>query len=1135
MRPLVTISVLIFCVLCQFHVTAQQSSVLRSGSWAKMYVEKPGVYKINADFLRKCGFDPSQVDPTKIKIYGIGSGMLPQAIADERPTDLIEHAIFVDGESDGRFDKSDYILFYAQGPDRSEFSLEVQSFYHQTNLYGKRSYYFLTVTDDDGLRLEASPNLPGTAPTVKEFDDYGFYEKEEVNDLQSGREWYGDRFGISTSELTLNFTIDGIVPSSPMKFVSDVMGQSYTNSSFNIFFNDVLITEQTINPIPNTRYGIKGIDKRDTITLLSSDVSADTRNAQSVKYVFNKGMGASEAYLDYLLFTFKRKLALYGHQTIFTSSISLQNPVSNFQVEKANANVSIWDITNPTLPKSQAFTLTNSTASFSTNTTTLKKFVVFDNSVEAPVFAGNVANQNLRALEPTNLIIVTHPLFLSEALRLKTHRETVNGLSVNVVTTEQIFNEFSGGRHDVTAIRDFTKHNYSKNPTVVKSLLLFGKGSYDYKDRIPGNTNFVPTYESRNSLHPLQTYSSDDYFGFLEDNEGSWSEEPAVNHTMDIGVGRLPVTTLEEAKNVVDKLIAYDTDRKMIGSWRKRIVFVADDGNNDDGFTALHQAQAHQLSKFIETLNPGIDSRRLFIGTYEKTVNPNNSESVPELTDEISRAFDLGAMVINYTGHGNEHQWADEKIFYDADVRELKNDLYPFMVTATCEFGRNDNPREVSSAELIVKQKNGGVIGMVTTARPVNATTNFNLNRAFYEALFTQENGRYLTVGEVFRRTKNNSVSGVSNRNFALLGDPSMTLALPPQRVEITSINTALGSDTLKALSEVVAHGEIRNGSGELMSNFNGTVEVTLFDKEKTFKTIGENDPAFEYKEWANALFRGKASVIDGLFSIRFRLPTNMAQDVNAGRISLYASDPVLGVDAIGSYTSFKIGETEADVVKETTPPSIELFIGDTSFVNGGVTTSDTYLIARIKDNSGINISGYNSDHNLIGFLDHQTVGFVLNDYFVADLDNPSSGWLTYPMRSLPAGPHTITVRASDIFNNDAEASIEFIVTDGEGLVIESFGNYPNPFFDNTTLFFTHNRSGDDLQAQVFIQKATGELVQQYEIGLPASGYHVDVMELGTSGTNKKLSPGLYLARLIVRSLTNGSKNERVTKLIILN
>jgi hypothetical protein len=505
------------------------------------------------------------------------------------------------------------------------------------------------------------------------------------------------------------------------------------------------------------------------------------------------------------------------------------------------------------------------------------------------------------------------------------------------------------------------------------------------------------------------------------------------------------------------------------------------------------------------------------------------------LNDEISRSIDLGAIIVNYTGHGNERQWADENIFSDTDIRKLENHLHPFLVTATCEFGRHDNPRIASSAELAVKHEGGGVIGMVTTTRPVAAIPNFSVNKAFYEALFTRENGKFLNIGEVFRRTKNNSVSGISNRNFALLGDPSMTLALPPLSVTVSSIKTTGGSDTLKALSKVVATGDIRDENGNAVKDFNGSVEVTLFDKQQTFSTIGKNDPAFEYKEWSNALFRGKADVINGSFSIQFTLPSDMSLEVAGGRLSLYASDNKILSDAAGSLTDFKVGLQEHGVTPEALPPTVRLFIGDTTFVNGGITTADTYLIAHVADNTAVNISGFSNSHNLMAYLDENQDGFVLNDYFVADVNHPNRGWLTYPLKNLAPGSHRITVQAWDVFGNEGQSFIDFIVTDGQGIVIEEFGNYPNPFFDNTNLFFTHNRSGDDLQAQVFIQKSTGELIQHYEIEVPASEYHVNLLHLDALNDVKKLSAGLYLARLVVRSLSNGSKTERVTKLIILN
>jgi hypothetical protein len=1120
---------------CACVATKAQESVLRSGSWSKLAVEKNGIYKINHDLLRKMGFDPSKVDPRKIKIFGQGGGMLPQRNSSTRPYDLVENSIYIQGETDGKFDKQDFILFFAEGPDKFAFDTQRDIFFYENNLYCDHNYYFLTVSEDAGKRIATSETQGSGFPVIREFNDFVYYEQDilKLNDPKSGREWYGEKFGVSTNQHTFSPTVNGI-RQGPFKIVSDVLSQSYTNSSFKLSVNGVLVNEQKIPPIPNTRYGVKAIHKRDTFLLDASALGADSRSTQEVKYEFIKGTGASDGYLDFFLLNFNRALALYNNQTFFVSAASLNNPVSQFEVASVPTGATIWDVTDPANCKSQNFSIVNGVATFSTATDQLKQFIVVNATIEAPVIVNKVENQNLHGLSTPNLIIVTHPLFKPDALRLADHRRSFSGWTVEVVTPEEIYNEFSSGRQDVSAIRDFTKHLHDKNPDALKALLLFGKGSFDFKDRSPGNTNFVITYESRNSLHPLQTFSSDDYFAFMEDHEGEWREDPAQNHTLDLGIGRLPVMTAEEAKNCVDKIIDYDTNKKNFGSWRKQITFVADDGNGEDGYTVLHQSQADQLAGFIEDLNPAVDTRKLFMGSYPKEIKANR-EVIPKLTNDIIRSFDRGSLIINYTGHGSEKQWGDENVFNDKTIEELENKVYPFMVTATCEFGRHDNPNEISSAELAVIQKEGGVIGIVTTARPVNATTNFNLNQAFYEALFERDNGKYSSIGEVFRKTKNNSINGVANRNFSLLGDPSLTLALPSDHVELTEIKTTSGSDTLKALSTVIAKGEIRNFGGNKLDTFNGTVELTLFDKETDFVTTGRNNPSFQYRQWFNALFRGKATVKDGAFELTFVIPKNIAYTVAPGKMSLYAVDTSTGSEAIGSSSNFKIGESEPNVLAESNPPQLRLFMGDTTFVSGGVTTPDTWLVAHLTDDTGINISSYGIGNNIIATLDDGADSFILNDYYVASLDNPSSGWVHYPIKDLSPGRHRLTVKAWDVFNNSADASIDFVVTDGETLVIESFGNYPNPFRENTTLFFTHNRSGDDLQAQVFIHDLSGSILAREDLMISGSDYKVDLLRINSDDFGKKLKAGLYFARLIVRSLTNGSKNEQVTKLIILN
>jgi hypothetical protein len=1104
-----------------------QSSILQSGKWYQVAVEKNGVYKIDQSLFKKMGFDPSKTDPRKIKIYGNVGGMLPQANHVSRVTDLTENTIYVEGESDGAFNTGDYVLFYAQGPDKSFFNAAKGIFFYEKNLYADKNYYFITVSEYDGQRIGTTENIAGTFPVIDQFENFVYHEVDQHSELKSGRQWYGEQFDL-TLELTKTLNLANVVPGSTMKLVSSVMAKSFTLSSFNVFLNGTRVVQQSIASIPNAQYAIKGRDRRDTVSVIANTVSAPGRSSQEIKYQYVKsGTTGSTGYLDYFLLQTTQQLILTGPQTSFRSMASLSNPVSQFELSGSTAQTIIWDVTNPAAPTLQSSAFNSGKTMWSTVTSTLKEFIAFS-STSSPELIGVVANQDLHQMTVPNVIIVCHPDFESEALRLASHRSST-GLMTEVVTTTEVYNEFSSGRQDVTAIRDFVKSLRDRSPGTLKALVLFGKGSYDYKNRVSNNTNLVPTYESRNSLHPLLTYSSDDYFSFLENNEGDWGESPVVNHTMDISVGRLPVKNMDDARNVVDKIIRYDSDAALLGKWRKEIVFIADDGDFN-----LHQDDANDLAEFVDTNHGDFNTKKIYLDSYPQQSRPSGEVSL-ETNKLIEDAFNSGAVAINYTGHGGERLWAQEKIFDDLTIAKLENKRLPLLVTATCEFGRQDDPGLISGAELCMLRKDGGAISLVTTSRPVNAATNFLLNEAFYNAFFQKENNRYLSLGEIFRRTKNNSISGVSNRNFSLIGDPSLQLAMPPDSIRVTQVTTATGSTTLKALSTVTVKGEVVNTNGDIISTFNGVVEVTLFDKETSFMTLGDENQPYAYKQWFNALFRGKATVKDGAFELQFVIPKNIAYQVNEGKLSLYAYDTLNKTEATGFSQDFDIGSSELNPEVDLTPPAINLFMGDTTFVNGGITNPNTTLVARLFDQHGINISGYGIGNSIIGTLDDSQT-FILNDYYEADLDNFTKGTISFALTNVTPGKHTITVKAWDTFNNPVQATVDFVVTDGTNLTIESFGNYPNPFKTTTTLFFTHNRSGDDLQASLVLYDFTGRVIETREIHVPQSGYQVDVGSISWNVDGDKKQPtGLYFARLLVRSLTNGSKNEQVTKLIMSN
>ncbi|MFZ5971599.1 MAG: type IX secretion system sortase PorU [Bacteroidota bacterium] len=1098
-----------------------QHPLFSQGQWAKFSVEKNGIYKIDYELLKKAGFNPDAINPNHIRLVGYPTGMLPQPNSVVMPNEPLNVAIKVVGGEDGKFNTKDYVVFYGQGPDRLEYNAQRNVFAYENNLYSDKNFYFLTV-DGQGSHVATSA-VQGATGAISQYLDVAYYETDNYNSEKSGREWFGESFA-TNPELTIRFALPGIVADSEIKVVSSVMAQTYQPSSFRLFWNGNQLLDRPMAVIPETQYGIKGRVNTDTLVFNANNVGANSSANQDVRYQYIKAPGYSQGYLNYLLFQVTRQLAWYGQPTFFTIP-PVSEAVSTLTLSSPPAGLEVWDITNPFAPVAQKLSI-GASARFDAETGSAKTFVAFVASQAAlPLFEEKMPNQNLLGLPTPDLLVVTHPDFLEQAQRLANHRANHNGLAVAVVTTQQIFNQFSGGRQDVSAIRNFVRHLYKQSPGQLKNLLLFGRGSYDYKNRVFNNSNYVPTYESRNSLSPLETYSSDDYFAFLEDNEGEWSENPARNHTLDIGVGRLPVRTATDAATVVDKLIAYDTNPNRYAGWRQEVLFVADDGDFN-----IHQSQADELAELVEA-GGGFSTNKVYLDAYEQESRPSGQVS-PQATEALSLKLNKGFAIVNFTGHGSEQVWMQERILDVNTPSQLTNQpRLPLFVTATCEFGRHDNPLLISTAELLLLRKNGGAIALVTTARPVNSGTNFSLNKAFYAALF--EGGANQDLGTLFKETKNRSQSGVANRNFSLLGDPSMRFGPPEEKLVVTRMQTATGSDTLKALSKVVLEGRVMRNGG-ISTDFNGTLEATLFDKRVTALTKGDENPPFSYSVWPHVLFRGRASVQQGEFYMEMMLPANLVQEVGQGKLALYAHTTDQKREALGTFTDLKIGEAEAAPPNDNRGPAIQLFMSDTTFVNGGYTNANTHLVGLLTDESGINLSGYEPG-NLVAVLDGEKT-FVVNDYYVASKDDFTSGSFSYPLFDLSPGRHTIRFTAADNHNNESVATIEFEVGEQNALLIEELINYPNPFSESTVVEFSHSRSGEDLQAQVVIYDVMGQLAGMKEFYIPASTYKVRLFEWnGTGLSGTKMGNGVYLMKLSVRSLHDGAKKEKIAKLILVN
>lgn len=1111
------------------------SSVLSSGSWYKMSVAQTGVFKIDYKLLQSLGINPDNIDPRNISIYGNGGGMLPELNSVSRHDDLVENPIMIVGEGDGKFDQNDYILFYAEGPNAWQYNAANSSFEYSMNTYADANYYFITVGQGAGKRTTNATTVGTANTTSSSFDELQQYEVDDKNLGGTGRQWFGDFFNFSVSTRTFSFNIPNVVTSEPVKVNTAFVANSANNTStINVKANGQGVASFNIGGVGNGSYPnyANSGSAEANVTLNSS--------ALNVEVSFANGSSSSLGYLDYIKVHARRNLVFAGSTFNFRDSRTVgAGNVAEYTLQGGAGNTVIWDVTDPVNALNQPYNNTGGQLKFAANSDKLHEFVVFNTSgsFPAPNAVGAVANQNLHGLNQPDMIVVVSDALRPEAERFAQYRSAKSGLYVQVVTIDEVYNEFSSGRPDVCAIRDFMRMLYvnaNGNATdAPQYLLLFGNATFDYKGKEFSTATVIPTFESVESLNQVNTYATDDFFALLGDNEGSIN---TANHTLDIGVGRFPVRTLEQASAMVDKVIHYESI-VTFGSWRNNVTFIGDDQDSN-----LHLSDAEGHATNVGTNEPVYNIDKIYLDAYQMESTPAGVR-YPGVNDAINAKMFNGCLMMNYTGHGGPNGWAHERVLTIDDIRSWKNyNAMPLFVTATCEFTRYDDPAKLSAGEEIVLNPNGGAIAAVSTSRLVYANANERTNRNFLNNLFAQYNGRFPTLGEVVMLTKNataNSTDVVNDRKFGLYGDPSLTLAYPQYNVvttEIDSHSVLTQSDTLKALQSITISGEVREANGALMTSFNGVVYPTIFDKPVSYVTLanatGSNKTDFKVQK--NIIFRGKASVKEGKFTFTFIVPKDIAYNYGTGKISYYADNGV--VDAHGYQSDIYVGGTATDFVADTKGPDIEVFMNDEKFVKGGITDANPVILVKLYDVSGINTVGNGIGHDLVAIMNEDTRNtYVLNDYYESNTDDFRSGYARYPLFNLPDGRYKVVAKAWDVHNNSTEDNTEFVVTSNPCLALEDVFNYPNPFNYSTKFQFQHNKPGELLFVDLKIFDISGRLVKQLTKTIDSPGFQIDDLEWdGQTDNGMNLSNGTYVYRLEVRT-EECSPVHQTEKLVILH
>lgn len=1091
-------------------------SVLNSGKWVKIQVAEDGIYKLTAADLKKMGF--SNLD--KVAVYGYGGWPLDEDFSTTYIDDVPEVAVWR---------SADYLLFYGKGPRKWEYSSSDKSFIHTNNPYSNYGYYFVSEKETTGRTMEKAASAAGATLQVTTFDDYVLHEEELVSVNSSGRELYGESF---TSTLSRDFTISvpGITNDegkATLSFISRGNGTITMNVDGNALISGSV-------SVPSDEYEVARELYRERAWM------ADKGETVKVNIGYST-TGHKNVHLNYFRLQMKRQLKVYDNYTFFRS-LSARGNASRFVIQGADASTLVFDVTDGVNPQQMETSLNGTELSFSIPASaSLREFVVVKPSqIKAPVTVGEVVNQNLHALPQQDMIIIAQPNFTTQAERLAEAHRTKDNLTVRVVTPESIYNEFSSGTPDATAYRRFMKMFYDRQTSEAdapKYLLLFGDGSFDNRKltsawKSVDMSNMLLTYQTENSLSS-QSYVIDDYFGFLDDADNKKSLQ---NKKLCLGIGRFPIRTVEQATQMVDKVISYMENRN-IGSWKNNLCFMADDGSNTDGFMTEHMEFADQLAGYVESEHPEFLVNKLYYDAYKKDMTAG---TYPDVRSGLQKLLKDGLLLFNYTGHGGTTALSDEKVLTQTDINQFTYTHLPVWVTATCDFTRFDD-LNTSAGEDVFLNKSSGGIALFTTVRVAYSRPNFPINDNVIRNLFERNNGRRRTLGEVMQATKN-TLSSVYKLGFCLIGDPAVKMAYPEFGMKVTTVNGQSvdgNSISFKALEKITVEGEVLDASGQLVTDFTGIVNPTVKDSKVTvtcLKNSNKDDsPAFTFTDYPNTIFIGNDSVRNGKFSFTFTVPKDISYSNLQGKMNLYAVDTESGNEAQGNFDNFIVGGTSDTAETDTIGPEIRaLYLNDTTFVDGGQVNTTPYFVAELWDKSGVNITGSSVGHDMMLVIDESTVlSYNLNSYYELLLGEDGTGIVKFPIPALEPGKHTAEFWVWDILNNSTVRTFTFEVVEGLKPFLFDVIATPGIAREQVTFHLMHNRPESRMRVGIMVYDLAGRQLWKHEESGTSGLFENYTVSWDLTSGGARMRPGVYIYRAAI-STDNSKDATKARKFIIL-
>lgn len=1126
----VFITVLFFFSISSLWAQPEETtSSLNQGDLYKVEIPASGMYQLTySDLTQHLNIPGSSIQGDNVRILSQGGGSLPGPNSIPRSMDPIELPTIGIGLDDNSFDPGDKLLFYAPGPHDVIVNRD-QLVEERANPYDFNNYLIVQVgsgvqrTDIPFEEVEGSPDRE-----LFEVLQFRHHERELVNlqDLNvanhgTGKRWFGESFSLNNQQ-------DFVSNFSPLPKISS---EEPVHLAFNFAARSANETQLRVSVNENVKsYDIKGTkldNSESNVAFLASDrdfFSID--ELEQLRFDFIPSSGNDLAWLDYITLNFftpeiapsQGREFFAPNSTAGLTKISLDN-------SENSANARLLNISQfPNYYELPVTSSENQVEFLDYGSQITPRYISFISAEDypRPKFVKKLANQNLKGMSVPECLVV-YPDFLEEAVdRWMDHRSSHSNMHIEKADIEKIYNEFSGGREDPTALRDFAKYLLDKSDKF-EHLLLFGAASFDYRHINKNNPdqNLVPTYQTDESLNPISGYPTDDYFALLTPSQGG-----DLVGALSINVGRLPARTLSEAHTLVDKIVNYDTNAEVRGDWQNRFVFLADDGDNN-----RHMRDADYIAERMRK-DSSINFEKIFFDAYKRESGAGGVR-FPEATEKLNEAIQKGCLVVNYLGHGGPFGWASERVLTNDQVQSWTNkDKLPLFITATCTFATFDQPALESTGEILLSKGDGGAIALFTTSRPVYATANRRLTASTFNQLFMADSANYWPIGKILTEAKNANGADTLNNNarkFSLLGDPTLQLAMPRYQVITTSFNefnAQLYTDTIRPLEKVKVQGYIAKPNGMPAENYNGIIEPTLYDKVQERETLGQSSGSSvkSYNVQENILWKGKVKVEGGQFEFIMTVPKSIDESIEKGKISYFSKTSSTEDNARGAFTNFYIGGLPNDTLYSQSPPSVQLYLENDMFNVGDRVGPNPMMYVELFDSLGINLSNNTLGQEIVGILDGNSASpIALNSFYEPALDDQRRGSIFYPLKDLSPGYHTLKVRAWNILGLKAESEIHFYVVDQDENEIFELSGYPNPFSEEVCIRIKSKLPVGNYEGELQIFNSIGQIVDEVPVDFLLKGSEIPCLEWrpGNNGNHSVLS-GYYYCRLKMKKNSSG-------------